>query len=229
MQWKTPRKNYPRSGTGEQQTGGSGVWTTALARRTVFPAPVSSASTLHDTFLQERPKHGGFGPGGPGFLNENEGHFTFAITCFPPFIDSLPADSLYCLFSDCSVKAFFFQVVSQQPKRHRCSGISPRLRSDTPPCRTGPIYLCSARNGKNVSSRPEWRNPIASFDLVLDGINTVTYRGGRGARQARREEGEYREYLTDEQRSLSGWIGLRMRSYLCHRVLSQQPKRTVTP
>ena len=26
--------------------------------------------------------------------------------------------------------------------------------------------------------------------------------------------GEYREYLTDEQRSLSGWIGIRMPSYL---------------
>jgi hypothetical protein len=30
--------------------------------------------------------------------------------------------------------------------------------------------------------------------LVLPFINTVTHRGRRGARIARREEGEYREY-----------------------------------
>jgi hypothetical protein len=35
---------------------------------------------------------------------------------------------------------------------------------------------------------------------VLPFINTVTHRGRRGAGLARREEGEYREYLTDEQR-----------------------------
>jgi hypothetical protein len=33
--------------------------------------------------------------------------------------------------------------------------------------------------------------------LVLPFINTVTHRGQRGARLARREEGEYREYVTD--------------------------------
>ena len=36
----------------------------------------------------------------------------------------------------------------------------------------------------------------------------------RGARIARREEGEYREYLTDEQRSEAGCIGVRMPPYL---------------
>ena len=59
-----------------------------------------------------------------------------------------------------------------------------------------------ARTGDIVSN--ERQNKTGYFYLVLDGINTVTYRGGRGARQARHEEGEYREYLTDEQRSLSG-------------------------
>jgi NAD(P)-dependent dehydrogenase (short-subunit alcohol dehydrogenase family) len=34
--------------------------------------------------------------------------------------------------------------------------------------------------------------------------------GRRGARPARREEGEYREYLTDEQRRAAGCIGGRM-------------------
>jgi len=41
-------------------------------------------------------------------------------------------------------------------------------------------------------------------DLVVKTIN----------RPARREEGEYREYLTDEQHSRPGWIGSRMPSYL---------------
>ena len=50
--------------------------------------------------------------------------------------------------------------------------------------------------------------------LVLPFINTVTDRGRRGARLARRAEGEYREYLTDEQRREAGCIGGRMPPYL---------------
>ena len=48
--------------------------------------------------------------------------------------------------------------------------------------------------------------------LVARFINTVTHRGRRGARPARREEGEYREYLTDEQRRGTGCIGGRMQT-----------------
>src|SRR6266516_5855395 len=50
--------------------------------------------------------------------------------------------------------------------------------------------------------------------LVLPFINTVKHRGRRGARVARREEGEYREYLTDEQRREAGCIAGRMPPYL---------------
>ncbi len=50
--------------------------------------------------------------------------------------------------------------------------------------------------------------------LVVKTINEVTHRGCGDTRPARREEGEYREYLTDEQRSRLGWIGIRMPSYL---------------
>src|SRR5213592_1054412 len=63
--------------------------------------------------------------------------------------------------------------------------------------------------------------------LVLPFIYTVTHRGRRGARGpqrgcrvggparvARREEGEYREYLTDEQRREAGCIAGRMPPYL---------------
>jgi hypothetical protein len=56
---------------------------------------------------------------------------------------------------------------------------------------------------------------------VLPFINTVTHRGRRGARLARREEGEYREYLTDEQRREAGWIVGRMPPYLPGRVMAR--------
>ena len=45
---------------------------------------------------------------------------------------------------------------------------------------------------------------VLQYDLVVKTINTVMHRGCRGARPARREEGEYRAYLTDEQHSQPG-------------------------
>jgi hypothetical protein len=51
-------------------------------------------------------------------------------------------------------------------------------------------------------------------NTVLPSINTVTHRGRRGARLARREEGEYREYVTDEQGREAGCIGGRMPPYV---------------
>jgi hypothetical protein len=45
---------------------------------------------------------------------------------------------------------------------------------------------------------------------VLPFMITVTYSGVEAPARARREEGEYREYLTDEQRRASGCIGGRM-------------------
>jgi hypothetical protein len=41
-------------------------------------------------------------------------------------------------------------------------------------------------------------------------IVTVTYRERRGARLARREERIISRYMTDEQRSQTGWIDVRM-------------------
>jgi hypothetical protein len=45
---------------------------------------------------------------------------------------------------------------------------------------------------------------------VVPAIITATHRDRRGARRARREEGEYREYVTDEQRGAAGCIAGRM-------------------
>ena len=50
--------------------------------------------------------------------------------------------------------------------------------------------------------------------LVVPVMNTVTHRGRRGARSARREEGAYRQYSTDKQRYGVGCIGGRMRPHL---------------
>ena len=51
-----------------------------------------------------------------------------------------------------------------------------------------------------------------SAQLVSRLGSSLSHRGRRGARPARREEGEYREYLTDEQRRGTGCIGGRMQT-----------------
>ena len=58
---------------------------------------------------------------------------------------------------------------------------------------------------------------VAALPVTLSGPvhEYGPHRGRRGARPARREEGEYRAYLTDEQRRRPGCIGGRMRRYLC--------------
>jgi len=57
-----------------------------------------------------------------------------------------------------------------------------------------------------------WQTPLS---LVVRSGNTVTHRGRRGVRLARREKGAYlTKYATDEQRSQSGCIGGRMPPYL---------------
>ena len=48
------------------------------------------------------------------------------------------------------------------------------------------------------------------------------HRDRRGARLTRREEGEYREYLTDEQRRQPGCIVGRMPRDFCHGLLDVQ-------
>ena len=45
-------------------------------------------------------------------------------------------------------------------------------------------------------------------------INAAQHRGRRGVWPARREEEEYREYVTDEQRRGTGCIGGRMPAHL---------------
>jgi hypothetical protein len=58
--------------------------------------------------------------------------------------------------------------------------------------------------------------------LAARGASAAWHRDGRGARRSRREEGEYREYSTDEQRRAPGWIARRMQRDL-HRGLLEVP------
>jgi len=51
------------------------------------------------------------------------------------------------------------------------------------------------------------------------GGSAASHRDGRGARRTRREEGEYREYSTDEQRRAPGCIARRMQRDFRHRLL----------
>ena len=46
--------------------------------------------------------------------------------------------------------------------------------------------------------------------LAVRGGTPTPHRDGRDARRSRREEGEYREYATDEQRRQAGCIAGRM-------------------
>ena len=75
---------------------------------------------------------------------------------------------------------------------------------------------CAQRSGSG-SQGPRF-NPTdrcqnrTAFSLVVRFINTVT-QGRRGARPARREEEEYLEYLTDEQRRGTDAFGGRMPPY----------------
>ena len=57
--------------------------------------------------------------------------------------------------------------------------------------------------------------------LAVRGESPESHRDRRGARLTRREEGEYREYLTDEQRSQPGCIVGRMQWDSCHGLLDR--------
>jgi hypothetical protein len=71
---------------------------------------------------------------------------------------------------------------------------------------------CINQDGQMTKAAARLGTPLGCGGrrLVVRFIITVTHRGRRGARPARREEGEYRQYLTDEQRRGAGCIDGRM-------------------
>src|SRR5207245_2377271 len=73
----------------------------------------------------------------------------------------------------------------------------------------------SSRNARTIAGPSP---PLAPVTSVLDD-KFACNRAGRCARPARREEGEYLAYLTDEQRSGPGCSGTRMLADLSSRTL----------
>jgi hypothetical protein len=64
---------------------------------------------------------------------------------------------------------------------------------------------------------------------AASGERGAKHRDGRGARRSRREEGEYREYSTDEQRRAPGCIARRMPRTFLHRLLDTPHLAQVVP
>jgi hypothetical protein len=61
-------------------------------------------------------------------------------------------------------------------------------------------------------------NPIVS-PLAARGESLASHRDGRGAPPARRDDREYREYLSEEQRSRRGCLARRMQPDFYHGLL----------
>src|SRR6266850_3603473 len=61
----------------------------------------------------------------------------------------------------------------------------------------------TAENAEHAGHKNSRRSPRASR-LTARGESLASHRDGRGAPMARRDDGEYREYLSEEQRSQAG-------------------------
>src|SRR3989449_2286081 len=60
--------------------------------------------------------------------------------------------------------------------------------------------------------------------LAAGGKGVASHRDGRGAPPARRDDREYREYLSEEQRSRRGCIARRMQPDFHHGLLAEQTR-----
>ena len=81
---------------------------------------------------------------------------------------------------------------------------------------------------RDIVCRADRRSPAEGRlqSLAARGASPASHRDGRGARLARRDEEEYREYLTEEQRSQLGCIARRMQRDLHHGLLAGGRERT---
>src|SRR5256884_2340343 len=64
----------------------------------------------------------------------------------------------------------------------------------------------------------------AATSLAARGESLASHRDGRGAPPARRDDREYREYLSEEQRSRWGCIARRMQPDFHHGLLAPLPQ-----
>jgi len=109
---------------------------------------------------------------------------------------------------------------SVSPATARLAPRRPKLRRTS---RAGSAASRPLARTLDAARRKRRRFQRVTPELVPWSAITVTHRERRGARGARREEGAYREYATDEQRSQAGCIGGRMPPYLRIRALSARP------
>ena len=70
---------------------------------------------------------------------------------------------------------------------------------------------------------------MTDWSLAARGESPASHRDRRGARLTRREEGEYREYSTDEQRRQPGCIVGRMQRDFCHGLLAARTALGAVP
>src|SRR2546425_12765708 len=81
----------------------------------------------------------------------------------------------------------------------------------------------SLRPSRTLRSPESWYCFNEDTPLAARGERLASHRDGRGAPPARRDDREYREYLSEEQRSRRGWIGRRMQPDFHHGLLGQEP------
>src|SRR5428012_18810 len=84
--------------------------------------------------------------------------------------------------------------------------------------------VCPAEEGEGGFCPPKPRRYWGSSTLAARGESPALHRERRGARLARRDDREYREYLREEQRSQAGCIAVRMQSDFHHGLPGQTPE-----
>src|SRR5881275_2005016 len=110
--------------------------------------------------------------------------------------------------------------------RSGCS-LRARFNPDTPSAASSTPYPSISRllrkpNARSsLSSMTRIRASGAAGTLTVRGATPPSHRERRGARLARRDDREYREYLREEQRSQPGCIAARMQKELHHGLLSR--------
>src|SRR6185503_13208825 len=97
-----------------------------------------------------------------------------------------------------------------------------RTRIDIASCAAGPRSpLTISRSAALNSSIAVNYNPrMRITSLAARGESRAWHRDGRGAPPARRDDREYREYLSEEQRRRRGCIARRMQPEFRHGLLS---------
>src|SRR2546428_2738144 len=91
--------------------------------------------------------------------------------------------------------------------------------------RAGRRDVCAAGSGRWTALAESRLAGDGSGTLTVHGETLASHRDGRGAPAARRDDREYREYLSEEQRSRRGCIARRMQPEFHHGLFSPDENR----